>query len=70
MSANNIMIKQWSFCEECKGAGCPECKGSGKTSELIPLSSLPKFQRLEYAEAQKDFIKEQREQQEEGGGNL
>ena len=56
-----IMVKQWSFCEKCKGRGCPECKGKKAIVALIPLSSLPGQVRKEYEAVQKDFIKEQKE---------
>lgn len=63
MAADDIMVRQWDFCEACKGQGCSKCDGHGRTSKLVPLDSLPKQLRYEYAKAQKDFIKEQREQQ-------
>ena len=57
-----LMVKQWSFCEKCKGRGCPECRGKGTTMKLIPLESLKGYQvRKEYEAMQADFIKKQRE---------
>ena len=62
-----IMVKQYSFCPKCKGHGrsdvgtkCPECKGRGTVYKLIPLDSLPKVSREEYARVQADFIAKQK----------
>ena len=68
MTVDNILVKQWSFCKSCKGRGCSQCEGNkgddprtGVTSELIPLSSLVKHIRYEYATTQQDFIRHQKE---------
>ena len=54
-----LMVKQWSFCEKCKGKGCSECD-NGRVVALIPLSSLKTARlREEYSTRQKDFIKQQ-----------
>ena len=66
---SNITVRQWSFCESCKGRGCPQCKQKGTTSMLIPLESLPKGIRYEYNIVQKDFIKSQREKSIIQGGD-
>ena len=65
---NNIMVKQWSFCEACKGRGCLQCRGkeggdprTGVTCKLVPLESIPKLVHYEYIKAQKGFIESQRE---------
>ena len=67
MGVNGIIVRKYSFCRACSGRGCPQCKGVGTTSELIPLESLHRGMRYEYARAQKDFIQEQREELKEGG---
>ena len=71
MESNSIIVKQWSFCESCRG---PECSQYGRkrkmggdpcdgvTSKLIPIDSLSKHVRYEYAKAQKSFIKSQRDE--------
>lgn len=64
MSADDIIVRQWDFCEKCKGRGCSKCDGQGKTFKLVPLSSIPILLRSEYTRSQKVFIKEQREKQE------
>ena len=53
-------MKQWSFCERCKGHGCKECDYSGKTVKLVSLDSIPKILQREYIEMQREsFTDEQ-----------
>jgi len=65
---DEIMVYQWSFCPECKGRGpkgCPGCGGRKTIVNLIPLESIPKNIKVEYASAQADFIQRQKEGQDE-----
>lgn len=63
MEEDDIKVKQWSFCPECKGrgVGCKTCNGTGKLFELVLLNSFPKLLRKEYETAQADFIQKQLE---------
>lgn len=65
MERDDVKVKVWSFCPECKGNGmvllgkCKTCNGTGKVFELVPLESLHGPIRKKYETAQADFIQEQ-----------
>lgn len=58
MNAEDVKVRRWSFCPECKGVGCAKCR-NGVVVELVLLKDIPRIHRDIYVRAQKDFIKEQ-----------
>ena len=59
MERDDVKVRRWSFCPECKGAGCGACNKTGKVSELVLLEDIPRLARRGYEIAQADFILEQ-----------
>lgn len=54
-----VKVRRWQFCPQCKGQGCPSCGGTRKIAEVVSLAVIPRRLRNSYVSAQQEFLQEQ-----------
>lgn len=59
VAPEEVKVRRWQFCPQCKGQKCPSCGGRGQIVEVIPLADIPRRLRGSFARAQQDFLQEQ-----------